>query len=151
MATVEERNYYAVQSMVTSLKVVGDYELDTLAYDDPNREYDALLTFKDGTTVLVVCMNEGLDVEITPPQNVGFLFDDELKPMLLKENRGEFRCKRLQMKLSSDVIIENSSMPPADRIYLKQHGAYDRLDVFLLGSTCLPRLKLLLERICRGR
>lgn len=151
MATVEERNYNAVQSMVTSLKLTGGYNLDTAAYDDSNREYDALLTFNNGTTVLVMCMNEGLDVEISPPQNVGFLFDDELKPMLLKENKGEFRFKRLQMKLNSDVVIDSASMPPADRIYLKQHGAYDRLDVFLLGSTCLPRLKLLLERICRGR
>ena len=140
MATIEEQHYNAVQTMFESLTAAGfDFVLRKEPYDNPAREYDAEMELKNGTTVLVVCMNEGLDVEITPPQNVVFLFEDEFKPILLKENAKEFRYKRLQMKLSSDVIIECGSPPPSDRVYLKQqHGAYNRLEVFLMGPTCVP-------------
>ena len=151
MASIQEQNYNAVQTMVTALQPVGKYALETESYNNPDRWHDALLTFPNGTELLVACVNEELEVEIKPPPLVDFLFEDEFKPMLRKENRKEFRFKKLQLKLSSDVIIEEASTYPSDRIYMKQNGEHHRLDVFLYGETCIPRLKLLLERICRGR
>lgn len=154
MADVEERNHQALMTMLDGLKTDGflvrpNYRLCTYKHDDKERPFDGRLVCYD-VIVEVLCNDEGFDVEISPPHEVSFLFEDKYKPKLVKGNQEPERW-RIEMRLSSDVNIQGWSNPPFDRVRLTINGDNDRLNVHLYGDTCVPRLKLLLERICRGR
>lgn len=156
MAGVEERNHQALMAIFDKFKADGilereHYRLHTEKYNNDNREYDARLMVSCDALVYVRCVNGWFEVHISPPQSIGFLFEDEFKPRLLKENRKDHLFESYQMKLSDGVIIRNGRLAPNDKIFLNFSGNNNRLEVHLNGDTCVPRLKLLLERICRGR
>ena len=155
MADVEKCNRIAVLAIMDTLKAEEFlkpmcFRLCTKPLSaDGSRTFDVWLLLPWGVKVLIVCIGSEVHVEISPPKSIGFLFEDEFKPMLSKENR-VYMGKSLEMKLRSDVIIQSWVERGEDSIFLNFFGSNNRLDVILKGSTCIPRLKLLLERLCCG-
>ena len=156
MADVEERNHQALMTMLDGLKTDGFlvpkcFRLRTMPYvPNGSREYDARLFLPLGVIVIVGTGGEEIQVEITPPEKVAFLLADESKSKLgnLSVN-DDFTFMKVTLELSSTVIITRS-LYPSDSCLVKRDGDGSRLDVYLRGETRLPRLKLLLERICSG-
>lgn len=156
MASTNERNHQALMALVETLKVDGFlvprcFRLRTMPYvPDGSREYDARLFLPLGVIVIVVCVDEEIQVEITPPEKVAFLLADESKSKLGNLSvDDDFTFMKVTLELSSTVIITRS-LYPSDSCLVKRDGDESRLDVYLRGETRLPRLKLLLERLCCG-
>lgn len=148
MTTIQRQNRDAVLALFDTLKKENilpptGFTLQTSDYVI-EREFDARFDLKDSTTV-INCMNEWIEVEILTPAAIRNMVNEETRSHL--EN--PTRKMALTLQLSDSVQIRNKFEARTDSAFLVQRskGKY-QVNVGLYNDTALPRLRLLLERLC---
>ena len=156
MNKAEKANRDAIIIMLETLKTEGFippkcFRIHLNEYTDITREYDVRLVLWEGVTVCVSLLNASIEVTITEPAVICYLVDEETRPKMKHPTVDKTRHMILELHLSDTVRVGGTMKAGSDTTVLAlRDGVYQVIVVFN-GDTALPRLKLLLERLCLGK